>query len=269
MVALASGWRSFLVPAVIVVAINLLFVYFRRRFPVQKSRTGMSEKPVSGVWTIASACVFIASIAAVAFGVAIAGRFLNRYWADPSGSARFVLTPTAVWWYLYSGFLGLCSAYVVAKPVLRSLMGRDRFEQWALQGDRKAGFSSGRALNVLGLVIMLPYTVFFLPSLVCHTRFSTTEIGIQTYPQMKEARYRYSDVHRIVLVDGYKLRSGAFERDPRIVIEFSGGRRWSSRDSFRDPEEINSNLVTFLLEKTNLPLQSAETIEQVRRIASE
>jgi hypothetical protein len=188
-------------------------------------------------------------------GIVYTARFWNRFLASRDGPAAFLLTPTSAWWDLYGGFAGICVTWFIAAPIMRAMMGSGQFDQWMIQGNRRAGFDSPRALRLLAFVIMVPYTVLFLPSLVCHTRFSESEVGIQGYAEIHEKRYPYSDVEKAAIVNGYRDRSGTFRKDRRVVLYFRDGRRWSSRDSFRDPEEIRSDLTAFISQKTSLKFQ--------------
>lgn len=263
MLSAATDWTTFLAPALIVIAVNGAFACFRRRCPLKEKDVNLATEPISDAWTAISGVAILSCGTAVAFGAVGITQWANRHLADPNGKALFVLTPSVAWWYLYAGFLGLTSAYMLAKPILRLWMGTVRFDAWTAQGNRKVGFNSGRALNILGVVIMVPYTLLFLPSLVCHTRFTPSYVEVQKYAELHGAKYLYSDVQRIAVVSGYRDRSGALQHDPRLVIDFADGRRWSSRDSFRDPETINQRLVAFLSEKTKLSVEVADTADKL------
>lgn len=147
---------------------------------------------------------------------------------------------------------------------MRAMMGSGLYDQWMIQGSQRAGFDAARLLRFLTLVIMVPYTALFLPSLVCHTRFSESGVGIQGYAEIHESQYPYSDIEKAAIVRGYRDRSGTFQSDPQIVLHFRDGRHWSSRDSFRDPEAISSDLTAFISRKTGLTFQVVNLEAEVR-----
>jgi hypothetical protein len=123
---------------------------------------------------------------------------------------------------------------------------------WMARQNQKAGFDCMRAMRWMAYLIMIPYTAFFLPSLVCHTRFSEKEIATQGYLEWKETRYPYSEVARFTVAQGGIGRQGQFYPDLRVIIDFKNGARWTTRDGFRDPEAINTDLLNFLTLHTGL-----------------
>lgn len=53
--------------------------------------------------------------------------------------------------------------------------------------------------------------------------------------------------------DGIRNRFGKFVADPCIVIDFSDGSRWSTRDNLRDPDRtLNLALLSFLESKSGV-----------------
>jgi hypothetical protein len=211
-----------------------------------------------------SIVLWLSSIAGITFGAVASTRALNDLIASIQGPAEFRLTPTWGWWYLYGGFAGLSLSWFVAGPVTQWLMGQDQFAHWTRGHDRQAGFDTERAMRFLAYIPMGLFTLAFLPSIGCHTRFSMAEIGIQAYAQIRETRYSYRDVEAIAIVKGGRDRSGELYKDLRIVIDFKDGRRWSSRDSFRDPEDINPDLASFIAVKTGLTFQYVDAEQDMK-----
>jgi len=258
-----SAIRGIAVPVVIAVA----FRWFARRFPPSKKAIEFSistEEPVSGWWTGLSIVLWLGSIGVIMLGTVASTRALNDVIALIQGPAEFRLVPTWAWWYLYGGFAGLSLSWLVIAPAMRFLMTPDKFARWTRGHDRQAGFDTERAMRFLALAIMGPYTLAFLPSVGCHTRFSEGDIGIQTYAQIREVRYGYGDVAATMIVKGGRDRSGEFYKDPQIVIDFKDGRRWSSGDGFRDPEDINPDLAAFIAIKTGLAFRYIEAKQDLR-----
>lgn len=260
---LDSAIRGIAVPVVIAIA----FRWFRRKFPFKQVSVKSEQllEPVPAWYTPVSIVIWLVAIPVVTFSIAATVRSLNALITSAQGPVEFQLAPTPAWWYLYGGMGGLSFSLSLTALAMRWLAGRDRYASWTFSHNQQAGFDTDRVAHYFALVIMVPYTLAFLPSIGCHTRFSDDEIGIQTYADLKETRYSYHDVRSIAVVKGSLMRNGEFYKDPRIVIDFKDGRRWSSRDSFRDPEEINPDLAAFIALKTGMEYQYVDTAADLRR----
>ena len=221
--------------------------------------------PVSGKWSFLCSALTVAILIGSFFGVAYAARFLNALWAQAQGPAVFVLLPTKAWFYLYSGFLGLCLDWPIAASILQKITDKKVWIVWLDQQNQKVGFDVLRAMRWMAYLIMIPYTAFFLPSLVCHTRFSEKEIATQGYSEWKETRYTYSAVGRVAVAKGAIGRQGQFYPDLRLIIDFKNGNRWTTRDGFRDPEAINTDLLNFLTQHTGLQPRYVETDKELKK----
>jgi hypothetical protein len=106
--------------------------------------------------------------------------------------------------------------------------------------------------------------VFFIPSMGCHTRFAGTEIGMQDYAELKETRYSYADVSRMVVVGGHFDDHGKYEADPQLLLDFKNGRKWSTRDGFRNPSPLENGLVPFLSLHTGLQPVAVKTESELK-----
>lgn len=262
LVGRTNDWVDSIPHLIVPVAVAAAFYFFGQKFPARSSTSLSREEmaiPISGWWTFLSNALTIA-IGLFLFLTAVNGsRLLSRAWGAGHRPSAFLLTPSNWWWYLYGGFLGLCLGWPLATMILRMVMDRKSLEIWLAQQNQKAGFDCSKAMRWLAYVILVPYTAFFLPSLGCHARFSANEIGLQGYLDWNEARYAYSDVTRVALIDGWLDRSGAFNSDPRILIDFHDGKRWTTRDGFRDPEPVRKDLLDYLIGHTGVELTHVHT----------
>lgn len=260
---LSVDWISSLAREIGVgVAVGAAFYYFGRKFPVPPAPELSPEDlatPVSGWWTALATALTIATGTGLCLAVVYFARSLNAQWALRDGPAAFLLVPTKFWWYLYGGFLGLLLGWPIAVSILRRTMDSKVWHVWMDKQNRKAGFDGNRAMRLLAYVILVPFTIFFLPSLGCHTAFSETGITTWSYWAMKEARHPYRDITRFAALRGGLDRSGKFYPDSHLIIDFRDGTRWTSRDGFRDPEPVNTELVKFLALHTGLQPIYADT----------
>jgi len=252
-----SDWVDSIPRLMVPVAVAAAFYFFGQKFPAQTPTAVTREEmatPISGSWTFLSNALTVANGVVLFLAVVNGARLINRIWGASHGPYAFLLTPSNVWWYLYGGFFGLCLGWPLATMILRKMMDRKTWEIWLAQQNQKAGFDCSKAMRWLAYLILVPYTALFLPSLGCHARFSTDEIGIQGYLDWNEARHAYSDVTRVALIDGWLDRSGVFNSDPRILIDFHDGKRWTTRDGFRDPEPVRKDLLDYLISHTGVGL---------------
>jgi hypothetical protein len=96
------------------------------------------------------------------------------------------------------------------------------------------------------------YTSATLLALPIHTSINDAGLSVGHFGTFRSTRYRYSDVTKITVTDGLRLRDGSLQKRPAITLGFENGTRWSSADN-RDPEKsIDQSLLNFLEEKTHL-----------------
>ncbi len=243
-----NGWTDSAIRGATIAAVILAFSYFRRAFPINTAEAAQieHEPPPSGFWTAGAVALWIVVTVVMTMGLASWWRVLNALWSDSHGPTVVTLYPTGAWWYLYSGFTSLCLSWYAVKPVYRAIMSPRRFTIWDYYQSRKAGFDSNRAFKWLGLIIMVPFTAFFVPSLGCHTRFTEQGLAVQAYGDFSETYHAYDKVRTAGVVLGYIDRSGDFHPDPHIAIRLSNGELWSSRHGFRDPEPVRQEIVELL-----------------------
>jgi hypothetical protein len=267
---LSADWTSAAIRGIAVpVAISAGFYFFGRKFPGAQVPANLTREelatPVPGKWSFLCNTLTVVILTGSFFGVAYAARFLNARWALAQGPAVFLLLPMKAWFYLYSGFLGLCVAWPIAASIVQRNMDKKAWTIWMARQNQKAGFDCMRAMRWMAYLIMIPYTAFFLPSLVCHTRFSEKEIATQEYSEWKETRYPYSEVSRFAVAQGGIGRQGQFYPDLRVIIDFKNGARWTTRDGFRDPEAINTDLLNLLTLHTGLKPRYVSTDKELEQ----
>jgi hypothetical protein len=108
------------------------------------------------------------------------------------------------------------------------------------------------------MIIMVPFTALFLPSLGCHTRFTDAGIAIQGYGDITERSYAWTAVRCAAVVRGYRDRSGALHDEAHFAIRFTDQSMWSSRDGFRDPEPLRQDLLELLQKRLQIEFRTVE-----------
>ncbi|HET9790862.1 MAG TPA: hypothetical protein VFR08_06140 [Candidatus Angelobacter sp.] len=266
-VLLFSDWTFSATHLVVPIAVAAAFYFFGRKFPVQAPGELTEEElatPLPGWWTFLSSMLTILIGVSLFLAVVNIARAVNAGWATRPGASTFLLTPSPWWWYLYGGFVALCTAWPIASSILPGFMDKKRWSLWLAQQNQKAGFDGSRAMRWLAYLILVPYTAFFVPSLACYTRFTESEVAIHGYSDRKEARYTYGDVTRIAVVRGGLDRDGKFYSSPRLLMDFRDGTRWTTRDGLRDPAPIDHDLQQFLVLHTGLQPAYVATTEELK-----
>lgn len=199
------------------------------------------------------------------FGVAIAWGIhsilvtLNRLFADLDGPSDLVLFPqSAIWWFL-PGFAAITLAWEVTLGAW-SLMGNKKevalYNYWSTA---KAGFDATRVLRIMAVVIVLPIAIFTALALPEHVALGREEIRARGYGFSGVRTYRYSDARRMTVIDGFRNRDGTLVKRAGVILDFSGGRRWSSADISDFKPTVDPRLFDFLLSRVGLPPQYADT----------
>jgi hypothetical protein len=67
----------------------------------------------------------------------------------------------------------------------------------------------------------------------------------------------------MTLVEGFRDRDGRLRPRAGIVLDFADGRRWSSADMGDFRNSVDPALSTYLVERTGLPLEHAETASDI------
>jgi len=247
--SIGSSAGRLLVP----VAVALVFALSRRYLPVSSklSFTERDAKEFSRLqWVVGAAmlsvgCVFgLLSYKALLWAnAAMAGR-------DPS--RHFLILPGHWIWFFLPFFGAICLAWEITLRLWRLLgdpVQARKYESWS---NFKAGFNATRVLQIMIVTMEVPIAIATLLALPIHTSIDDAGLSVGHFGTLHSTRYRYSDVTKITVTEGLRLRDGSLQKRPAITLDFGNGTRWSSADN-RDPEKsIDESLLNFLEEKTHL-----------------
>ncbi len=179
----------------------------------------------------------------------------NAMWGMHEYRSRILFLPTHAIWATLAVFGPLCLSWELTRRLWRSLgnpLLAVKYETWS---NLKAGFDVTRLLQLMGLALVLPTAIAVVLALPIHTSFSDDQISIGHYGTIDSKRYGYSDISKITVTKGLRLRDGTLQVRPAITLDFVNGDRWSSADN-RDPDKaIDQSLLDFLEEKTHLPIE--------------
>jgi hypothetical protein len=109
------------------------------------------------------------------------------------------------------------------------------------------------------LFIELPIGIATTLALPIHAAFSDVGIRIGHFGTLRPAKHSYSDIKRVILTDGYRLRDASFEYCPAMILYFSDGTRWSSASN-RDCAPFDERITDFVEEKAHIQSQHVEVL---------
>lgn len=279
---IADLLKWILVPVVVLGAMAL----FRKLFPMKQAETMVREPSIDNldnrnreepsfeelddrfrkmVWP------FNLSMSAIglvfAWGTHALLVWINHTLAVADPSAVFRELPDQTIWWFFPGFGALALSYELTLQLLARWKGRreaDFYSRWsnektAMRGGKYAGMDSRKVLRWLAVIVALPIGVATVLALPMHVSIGPNAIRYCGYAFKPCKVYPYSDARRIAIVAGFRDSDGKFSSQPGVVIDFRGGRRWSSADMGSFPNSVYPNLVGFLQEKTHLIDGFAET----------
>ena len=200
---------------------------------------------------------------------------LNMYLADTDGTAdiRLLLNHEAGLFFSLFGSVTLSWEITLQ---LWSIFGdrreADLFAYWSGLGVRfryspgPADYNVRKILRWMALLIALPIGILEALALPVHTTFRQDDIRDCGYAFSPCKTYSYAGVRRMTMIQGIRDRDGKLLKDAGIVIDFYDGRRISSARN-RDLEGSTlPAFAEFLQRKTRLPLNYAETEDDIPRL---
>ncbi len=226
-------------------------------------------------WIVPLCMVAVGTIFAVGTHVVFA--WLNRHLAAADGPTEFRLLPQSAIWWFFPGFGALALSYEIvlqAWSFLRNPKDPDMYNRWwkeksASRGGRYAGLDSRKVLRKLALIITLPVGALTVLALPMHTSLLQHDIRDCGYAFAPCRTYSYAEARRMTMIEGFRGRDGKLTRRAGIVLDFSDGRSWSSADTGDFQKKIDSAFAKFLTEKTQLPLNYAETAADIPRLTAQ
>jgi hypothetical protein len=181
-----------------------------------------------------------------------------------AGPAQFRLFPqTAIWWF-FPGFAALTVGYEIVLQLWSRFGEGGRAAQYNAWSNAKAGFDGRRLLLWMALIVAAPIGIFTLLELPVHVSMTDQAIIDHGYGLSKVKTYRYDAARRITVIDGFRGRDGTLTSRAGVVLDFSDGRRWSSANSGNFEKQVDPALLEFLVKKTQLSPEHAETVDDIR-----
>lgn len=243
------------------IAVALVFFLARRLLPA----TSIAEVTMEDAerfsqlqWLIAGRMIGIGVV--FAFTAYEALLLANKTLALRDGPSLYLIIPSRWMWFFFPFFGALCLTWEIALrawTLIGDKIEAHKYESWS---NAKTGFNATRVLRLMTLAIALPIGFISLMALPMHTSINETGIRIGHFAALTATYRSYSDIRKIVVVKGMRLRDGRVQKRPSIILSFADGSSWSSADN-RDPQPaIDSGLLTFLQNRTVLPVEYVDAL---------
>jgi len=212
---------------------------------------------VNGTWGV-NACIVVVG-AVFAIGTYSALVWLNRYIAAAEGPAEMLLWPENATWWFFPLFGALSLSWEIVLQLWMNFGNRAEATSYNYWWAQTAGFDSTRLLRWFSVFITLPIgilTFFALPTHIALREDNIRDCGYGFEPCQT---YRYVDARGMTEIEGFRSRNGTITKRAGIVLDFEDGRRWSSAKIGDFKPTVDPALADFLVKKTRLPLNHAET----------
>jgi hypothetical protein len=194
---------------------------------------------------------------------------LNRYLAESDGAETSLrLWPQSAIWWFFPGFGALALCWEITLQLWSAFGQADTVRSYRLWSDGRAGFDRTRILRWMAVVIAAPIGVFTVLALPMHTALRDQDIRVCGYAWAECRTLKYSGAVGMTLVEGFRDRDGKLHPRAGIVLDLADGRRWSSADIGDFRNSVDPALAAFLVERTGLPLEHAETESDIPKATS-
>jgi hypothetical protein len=260
---------------IIPIAVAIVFAIARRYLPLSgvrvQPRTGTVDEVDSAVaakqWIVTLSMVLVGGL--FLFGVHAALVQTSRWLASRDGAAELVIFPqAAIWWFL-PGFGAAALPWeitLLAMSLLRRDAEADSYNYWS---SLKEGFDSRRLLRWLAVVVVMPIAVLTFLALPMRSALRQDDIQDCGYAFATCKVYAYADARRVSFIEGTRDRDGKLNRRAGLVVDFTGGRRWSSADIGEFNASVDPALEGVLREKIKLPFGRYQTVSDIPPLAAE
>jgi hypothetical protein len=258
-----GGAIQFAAKGLVPVVIAACFVIARKYL---KPSARLSETQLSALdarfqqtkWVVGAGMIAVAVLFAWTTHLLLVS--LNRYLASSDGSETSLrLWPQEAIWWFFPGFGAVALCWEITLKLWSAFGQGDTARSYRLWSDGRAGFDCTRILRWMALVIALPIGVFTVLALPMHTALRHQDIRACGYAWAGCKTFAYSEAVRMTTIEGFRDRNGKFHPRAGIVLNFADGRRWSSADIGDFRKSIDPALSAYLIERTGLPLERAET----------
>jgi hypothetical protein len=251
-----SGIRA-MIPAVIAIVFALSRRYLTA--PPSIDFTERDKKQFARLQWILGPAMLVVLITFAFFTYEVFAH-VNRLFALRGGAGAFMILPSHAMWAIFPVFGGICLSWEITLLLWSQFGNRLLVQKYRSWSNSNAGFNTTQLLRIMILFLALPAAIATILALPIHSKFSKEGISIGHFARFQPTEYHYSDVQRIVAINGRRLRDGSLLKQPAIVLYFSDGSHWSSTDNTDTSPDLNESLLIFIQNKTHIPCEHIEAL---------
>ena len=190
-------------------------------------------------------------------------RWANHEWAQIDGPAILRVYGTSFIWCFFPGFAALAIPWPITISLLRRLGRTDEADSISTESNRSGGIDSFRVMKWFCIGLVGPIAGFTILAIPIHMSITDSAVFVGHYAEWRSERFDLNQARRATLVDGVRYRDGSLHLQKNLYLDFADGRRLDANTAGDGGTSVPSAVVQLLLEKTRLPMQHAQTKEDI------
>lgn len=173
--------------------------------------------------------IVLAAFFSSAAGLFIILRAIAAWRWSRLSSGLALMVPSSDIWIWPAPFLGLFS-FLTVTAVYRGVFGTNSESDEEIVSQASLGFDFRKATNFLAPPALLLILAVCVMQMNWYFRMDEETIAVKPFLSLKESIYSYRAVRQIAIVRYVRNPFGAVGERPRVIVEFSDGRRWCNED---------------------------------------
>lgn len=259
----------------IAVGVPLFLYVLARLFPYKPSHKSTSTVSLSELrekytkWELASVLPFFLTSFLGGYLLFAALNWTARHLTPESSGARWLMLPGQYFFMIPAIFLGLAIGGLVTDLLYRFMLGAERYAEFNLYGQLKAGFDTRRVRNFLFAILIIPSSLVTYLAMDCYAKFTDDKMIINAFWGVGESTHAYSDITRIDSIARSKAPNGDIVERPHYLIHFNDGYVWSSKNILyridEDPRvnsEKEKEVIQFLANKSGKQIETHDLLTE-------
>jgi len=144
---------------------------------------------------------------------------------------RYLMLPDQYFFMLPALFVGILLGAGPTDLLYRLLL-KEKYAEYTLYGNLKAGFDGWKVAKFLSVLILIPSLILTVLAMDCYARFTGDQIITNRYWGLGEIAHNYNQIARIKSVRFIEAPSGKIVERPYHVVHFNDDSIWSTRNTF-------------------------------------
>lgn len=169
----------------------------------------------------------------------------------------FIIKPNIGTWIVIAMMSSLGYAVFAIVKTAKLIFKADESNYWVYY-NRKYGFKATRLLKYLGITLISFSSIMVILSLNTFVKFKESKIEINQFESLKSTEYDLEAITKIIFYQKTIAPNGNVVDKPHYAVLFNDGFKWRTTDGLRTPGSNDSEIFTFLSEKTGKEIEVIE-----------